>query len=63
VEPLGTAFGGEGTGQSSAWLDTGSAGVEISQLVENLSAGSAYHWRVRLRYHPASLPFQSYSPG
>jgi RHS repeat-associated protein/uncharacterized repeat protein (TIGR01451 family) len=61
VKPLGTAFDGSGTSQSASWLDSGTAGVEISQGVENLSANSAHHWRVRLRYHPASLPFQGHS--
>jgi RHS repeat-associated protein/uncharacterized repeat protein (TIGR01451 family) len=61
VKPLGTAFDGTGTGQSTNWLDTGTAGVQLNELIQNLSANTAYHWRVRLHYHPAATPFQQYS--
>jgi hypothetical protein len=61
VKPLGTPFDGSGLGQSANWLDTGTAGAALSELVDNLSADTAYHWRVRLHYHPASTPYQQYS--
>jgi len=42
-------------------MDTGRGGVDISELVSGLSVGTAYHWRVRLRYHPTTTPFQQHS--
>jgi hypothetical protein len=61
VKPLGTLFDGTGTQQSAAWMDSGTAGVELNELVNSLSANTVYHWRVRLRYHPATTPFQQHS--
>jgi len=58
VKPLGTLFDGSDTQASNNWMDTGTAGVQISELVDSLSALSPYHWRVRLLYHPATTPFQ-----
>jgi hypothetical protein len=57
VKPLGVPFDGANTGQSPAWLDTGTTGAQISQLISELAPNTAYHWRVRLRYHPAAVPF------
>ena len=61
VKPLGVSFDGLGTEQSAAWADTGIAGAQLTELVRDLRANTAYHWRVRLRYHPATAPFQQYS--
>ena len=61
VKPLGTLFDGRNTGTSSTWLSTGTAGVSLGQLVTGLASGTPHHWRVRLRYHPATSPFQQYS--
>jgi len=61
VKPLGTLFDSIGTQQSATWMNTGTAGVQLNALVSNLSSNTAYHWRVRLHYHPASTPFQQYS--
>ena len=61
VKPLGTLFDGLGTDQSAAWMDTGTAGVEINETVSSLSANTVYHWRLRLLYDPVTTPFQSYS--
>lgn len=47
--------------RSAAWLDTGTAGAELDELVTGLKANTLYHWRVRLRYQPATTPFQPYS--
>jgi hypothetical protein len=57
VKPLGVPFDGANTGQSPAWLDTGTTGAAISQLVAELAPNTAYHWRVRLHYHPAAILF------
>jgi cell division septation protein DedD len=61
VKPLGVPFDGAGLHQSAAWLDTGTAGAQLSELVSGLAANRLYHWRLRLRYHPATTPFQQYS--
>jgi YD repeat-containing protein len=61
VKPLGELFDGKDTGPSASWQDTGTAGVELSELVDGLARDTAYHWRVRLRYHPAGTPFQQAS--
>ena len=61
VKPLGTPFDGLGTQQSSTWVDSGAAGAAFNELVTGLSANTVYHWRVRVRYHPATTPFQQYS--
>ena len=35
--------------------------MAFNELVSGLSAGTAYHWRMRLRYHPVTTPFQQRS--
>jgi len=44
-----------GTGGTLA--DTGLTGGSLEQLVSSLVPGTRYHWRVRLVYDPASVPF------
>ena len=61
VKPLGAPFDGSGTGQSSAWIDTGTAGAQLNERASGLLPDTAHHWRVRLRYHPATFPFQQHS--
>ena len=61
VKPRGTRFDGTSLQSSTAWLDSGTAGVALDELVSGLSANTAYHWRLRLRYHPATMPWQQYS--
>ena len=61
VKPLGVPFDGASLEQSATWQNTDVAGVALNELVTGLSANTQYHWRVRLLYHPASTPFQSYS--
>jgi hypothetical protein len=61
VKPFGTPFDGTGTGQTTSWSDTGVAGVAFNRLIASLTPNTIYHWRVRLLYHPATTPFQSYS--
>ncbi|MBI3098437.1 MAG: VCBS repeat-containing protein [Planctomycetes bacterium] len=52
VKPLGTLFDLAGLGESPSWIDIGTAGTEMDQLVTGLSANTAYHWRVRLKCSP-----------
>jgi len=47
VKPLGELFDGADTGQSASWSDTGTAGVQLNELVDGLAHGADYHWRVR----------------
>jgi hypothetical protein len=49
---------GIGTSLASIWTDSGVTGASINQLVTGLTAVTPYHWRVRLRYHQATTPFQ-----
>jgi len=42
-------------------MDTGTAGVELNELVTGLSSNTVYHWRLRLLYHPTTTPYQQYS--
>ncbi len=60
LKPLGTPFDGSGLGQGAAWTDTGVGGAALNEPVSGINPG-LYHWRVRLRYHPAASPFQQYS--
>src|SRR6185436_4936223 len=61
VKPLGTAFNGASTQKSAAWMDSGTAGAALNELVSGLSTGTHYHWRVRVLYHPVTTPFQAHS--
>jgi len=60
VKALGTPFDGTSTVTSPTWTDTGTAGAALSQLVAGLSP-AVHHWRVRLLYHPAAMPYQQRS--
>lgn len=62
VKPFRADFDGADTGLSSVWQDTGRTGVELTELVDGLSPGMLYHWRLRLRYHPATIPYQPAGP-
>jgi hypothetical protein len=57
VKPAGTFFNGIPSGTGSTLVDTGITGGPLEELVSNLQAGTRYHWRVRLVYDPASVPF------
>ncbi|MFH0980802.1 MAG: integrin alpha [Planctomycetota bacterium] len=61
VKPLGTLLDGTGTGMSSSYANTGVAGAELNELVAGLSEYTPYHWRVRLAYDPARVPFMPHS--
>jgi hypothetical protein len=61
VKPLGTLFDGTGAQESATWVDIGAQGAVLNNRVGGLATGTAYHWRVRLHYHPATTPFQQYS--
>ena len=60
VKPLGTFFTGSGL-QRGAYVDAGLAGAELNELVAWLSADTAYHWRLRLKYSVASSPLMPHS--
>lgn len=61
VKPFGILFDGTGLGQSATWTDTGTGGMGINELVTGLSSFTPYHWRMRLKYHPTTTPYQQYS--
>ncbi len=54
VKPVGVRLDGTGTRSSSAWEDTGVTGHAFDELVAGLDASRTYHWRARIRSHPAS---------
>jgi hypothetical protein len=56
VKPLGTPLDGSGIEASTSWGE-----ADIDEVVSGLTDNTLYHWRIRLRYHPAITPFQSYS--
>ncbi len=58
AKPLGSLFNGAGVQTGTAWSDTRTTGVSLNELVSGLAGGTPYHWRVRLRYQPATVPFQ-----
>jgi hypothetical protein len=49
------------TGLSECWLDTGREGLWLDEQVVGLRYDTPYHWRMRVRYHPAVMPFEQYS--
>ncbi len=54
---LGVALTGTPSGATPSMTDTGVSGTEISTQATGLLPSAPYHWRVRLRYDPASVPF------
>jgi len=61
VKPFGTSFDGTGLEQSALWSDTGVTGTEIREIAGCAGVNMGFHWRARLRYHSAALPFQKFS--
>ncbi|MCP3978606.1 MAG: DUF11 domain-containing protein [bacterium] len=62
VKPRGETFDGSGT-LVGAWTDVDDPlGVALTELVGGLQHNTLYHWRVRLRYDPVTLPFQLHGP-
>ncbi len=57
AKPLGTLLDGSETSTGASWLDSGTAGAALDELVSGLAAGRVYHWRVRLHYEQAATPF------
>jgi hypothetical protein len=57
VRPLGVSF--SEMNDYGVWIDSGHGYVTLYAL-DHLEAGTHYHWRVRLRYHPAKIPYQTY---
>ncbi len=61
VKPIGQAFDGTITGESSNWYDTDTGEVYIYQLIDGLTNGNVYKWRVRLKYDMVKGTKQRYS--
>ena len=57
VRPAGTPFNGTPTGTGATLADSGISGGPLEETISNLLSGTRYHWRVRLVYDPASVPF------
>jgi hypothetical protein len=56
VKPLSIPFDGTGV-TGTPLLDTGVGGLTVHWDATGLSAGTAYHWRLRTDYSPVSNPF------
>jgi hypothetical protein len=54
VKKLGEPFDGTSISESALWYDTDTNGIEIFEDVIGLNYATAYHWRVRLKYDPAT---------
>ena len=54
VKELGELFDGTSLFESDTWYETDTVDVEISEDVTNLSGGTAYHWRARLKFDPVT---------
>jgi hypothetical protein len=57
VRPAGTPFNGSPTGTGATLADSGISGGPMEETISNLLSETRYHWRVRLVYDPASVPF------
>ncbi len=57
VKPFGSSLNGLGTQTAVHASDSGVSGAPLSQKVSDLIEATPYHWRVRLRYDPATTPF------
>jgi hypothetical protein len=61
IKELGQLFDGTSTSESDSWYDTGINGIPISEDITGLSEGTAYHWRMRLKYDPMTYNGSVYS--
>jgi hypothetical protein len=59
VRPYGTTFS-QANIYGPAYDSVGGISAPLLQI-PNLTAGTHYHWRVRLRYHPSQTPYQVHS--
>ena len=57
VKPLDLPLSGSATSVSATWVDTGTLGAALNQLVSGLTPSKLYHWQFRLRYNQATTPF------
>jgi hypothetical protein len=56
VKRLGVLFTGSELGWDGAWTNQFPGG-EVSGYARDLEWGTAYHWRIRIRYRPATTPW------
>jgi hypothetical protein len=63
VAPLGTSLQVGTIYQTTTWYNPTATGVILltPKAMTGLSPGTVYHWRARLRYQPATVPFQPFS--
>jgi hypothetical protein len=60
VKAFGMPFSSDELRRSN-WYDTEDGGAVHVTTLDGHAAGTQYHWRVRLRYDMARVPFQQYS--
>jgi uncharacterized repeat protein (TIGR01451 family) len=56
VKPVGTLFDGTGLARGGSWTQAGLAPAALDEPVTGLAPSTAYHWRVRVLYDPATTP-------
>jgi len=61
IKELGSLFNAANIETLPNYWDTGVHGNDLGHVIAGLTEESVYHWRVRLRYNPASTPFQQRS--
>jgi len=55
---LGNLLDGTGLQSGAGWSNTGTAGVDLGEVASGFAAGDRIHWRARLTFDPATVPFQ-----
>ncbi len=61
AEPFNAFPDGIMTLADLGWKDTAIEGADLTALVLYMTNDALYKWRARLKYHPATSPFQQYS--
>jgi len=61
VKPLGVPLNATNVQRSAFNHDTGINDVTVNATQSGLACGTPYHWMLRLRYEPTSLPFAPHS--
>ncbi|MDP2323750.1 MAG: FG-GAP-like repeat-containing protein [Gammaproteobacteria bacterium] len=62
IKPLGQLLDGTGLQLTPDWADSGVLGTPLAAAINNLSPGTGYRWRLRVKYRSATTPFQAHGP-
>jgi hypothetical protein len=61
AKQFGAPLDGTNVESGASWIDSGTMGASLEELVEGLSSSAYYHWRMRLVYHVQTSPWQQRS--